>query len=191
MVQGLAEDDQVHALRFDRGIFQFAQTKLQVLQAVLLRLGRAESDDLFRVIDGDDFFAATREQFAQEPFTRAEIRDDQRRQNSQQQVAECLPRTARPIHAVEAPGDVVEISLRLLVAAGEDAFEIEPIGGVFTRFLRAAHGQVDEFTRHRVGILAPFVERPLTLAPRLEQTRFLEQPQMRRDARLPHPRYFL
>ena len=91
MVQGLAEDDQVNALRFDRGIFQIAEAKLQVLQAVLLRLGRAECDDPFRVIDGDNFFAASREQFAQEPLTRAEVSDDQRRQNSQQQVAECLP----------------------------------------------------------------------------------------------------
>src|SRR5437773_5056262 len=140
MMQGLAEDDQVNALRFDRGIFQIAQTKLQVLQAVLLRLGRAECDDLFRVIDGDDFFAAAREQFAQKPFTRAEINDGKRWQNSQQQVAEGLPRTARSINAVKAPGDVVEINLRLLVAAGEDAFEIELIGGVFWRFLRAAHG---------------------------------------------------
>src|SRR5436309_284354 len=179
MMQGLAEDDQVNALRFDRGIFQIAQTKFQVLQAVLLRLGRAECDDLFRVIDGDDFFAATREQFAQEPLTRAEVSDDQRRQNSQQQVAECLPRTAWPINAVEAPGDVVEISLRLLVAAGEDAFEIEPIGGVFTRFLRAAHGELDEFTRHRIRVLAPLVERSFPFAPSLPEVGRLEPPEAR------------
>jgi hypothetical protein len=49
IVRGLAEDDQVNPLRFDRGIFQIAQPKLQVLQAVLLRLGRAERDDSFRV----------------------------------------------------------------------------------------------------------------------------------------------
>src|SRR2546427_13045216 len=179
MMQGLAEDDQVNALRFDRGIFQIAQTKFQVLQAVLLRLGGAECDDLFRVIDGDDFFAAAREQFAQEPFTRAEISDDQRRQNSQQQVAECLPRTARPINAVKAPGNMVEINLRLLVAPSEDALEIELIGALLTRFLRAADGELDEFTRHSVGVLAPLVERPFPFAPRLEEAGVLQQAKVR------------
>src|SRR6185436_15960382 len=130
VVQGLAEDDQVNALRFDRRVFQVAQAKLQVLQSVLPRFGGAERDDLLRVIDRDDLFAATREQFAQEPFTRAQIHDDQRRQNAQQQMTECLPRTAWPITTVEAPGDVVEINLRLLVAAGQNASEIELIGGV-------------------------------------------------------------
>ena len=74
---------------------------------------------------------------------------------------------------------MVEISLRLLVAAGEDAFEIEPIGGVFTRFLRAAHGELDEFTRHRIGVLAPLVERPFPFAPRLQEAGALQQPKVR------------
>ena len=66
VMQRLAEDHQVHALRFNRRVLQVAQPELQVLQVVLLRLGRAERDDLLRIVHGDDLLAAARQQFAQQ-----------------------------------------------------------------------------------------------------------------------------
>ena len=148
-MQRLAQNHQVNAVRFNRRVLQIAQPEFQVLQPVLLRLGRAERHHLFRIVHGDDLFAAARQQFAQQAFAGAQVGHDQRRQNPQQQMPERLPRTARAIDAVEPPGDLVEINLRLLAAAGEDAFEIDLVAGVFGQFLRAANRQLNELTAPR------------------------------------------
>ena len=62
VVQCLAQNHEVHAVRLNRRALQVAQPEFQIFQAVLFRLGRAERDDFFRVVHGDDFFAAAREQ---------------------------------------------------------------------------------------------------------------------------------
>ena len=46
MMQRLAEDHQIHAVGLDRRVLQIAEPELQILQTVLLGLGRAERDDL-------------------------------------------------------------------------------------------------------------------------------------------------
>ena len=148
-MQRLAQNHQVNAVRVNRRVLQIAQPELQIFQAVLLRLGCAKRHHLLRVIHGDDLFAAARQQFAQQAFACAQISHDQRRQNPQQQMPERLPGPARPIDAVEAPGNLVEIDLRLLAAAGEDAFEIDLVAAVFGQFLRAANGQLNEFAAPR------------------------------------------
>ncbi len=117
-MQRLAEDDQIHAPGFDRRVLKIAQAELQVLQVVLLRLCRAERDDLLRVVHRNDLLAAARQQFAQQTFARAQIGDDQRRQDPQQQMPERLPGAARAIDAVKPPGDLVEINLRLFAPRG-------------------------------------------------------------------------
>src|SRR5271170_8039437 len=82
MVQRLAQNHEVNAVRVNRRVLQIAEPEFQIFQAVLFRLGRAERDDFFRVVHGDDFFRAARKQFAQQAFARAQIGDDERRQNS-------------------------------------------------------------------------------------------------------------
>jgi hypothetical protein len=103
VMQRLAQNHQVNAAASIGGFCRFAQAEFQILHFVFLRLGRAERHDFFRIVHGNDFFRAAREQFAQQTFARAQIGDDQRRQNSQQQMSERLPRPARPIDAVKAP----------------------------------------------------------------------------------------
>src|ERR1043166_177448 len=88
VMQRLAEDREIDAVRFDRRILQIAEPELEVLQIVFLRLGGAERDDFFRVIDGDDFLATPREQLAEQSLPCAEVRDGERRKNAQQQMAE-------------------------------------------------------------------------------------------------------
>src|SRR5438034_8135937 len=119
VMQSLTEDDEVNALRFDGRILQIAEAKFQVLQTVFLRLVCAEGDDLFRVIDRDDLFAAAREQFAQQTFAGTKVGHSQRRQDAQQQMTERLPGSARAVHTVETTGNLVEIHLRLFVPARE------------------------------------------------------------------------
>ena len=191
VMQSLTEDDEVNALRFDGRILQIAEAKFQVLQTVFLRLVCAEGDDLFRVIDRDDLFAAAREQFAQQTLAGTKVGHSQRRQDAQQQMTERLPGSARAVHTVETTGNLVEIHLRLFVPAREDPFEVELIGGVFVRFLRPAHGQPDEIARDIVGIVVELVKRAFAFSPRLQQAGVLQQTEVRRNARLPHPRDLL
>ena len=61
VMQGLAQEDKVHRLPFDGWVLQVTQTEFEVLQAVFLRLCRAESDDFFRIVDRNHFAAALRQ----------------------------------------------------------------------------------------------------------------------------------
>src|ERR1035437_9112564 len=169
VMQRLAQNHEVNAVRFNRRILQIALAEFKILQPVLFRLGRTEGDDFFRVVHGDDAFAAAREQFAQQTFARAEIGDDNGRKNPQQQMPERLPRATRPIDAVESPGNLVEKNLRLLFAAGEDAREIDLVAAVFGQLLRAADGELDEFAGYGIGLRVQPVKRPLAVAPRFDE----------------------
>ena len=184
VVQRLAQDDEVHARRFDGRIFQVAQAELEVLEPVLLRLLRAELDHLLRVVHGDDLGAAAREQLAQEPFAGTEIGHDDRRQDAQQQMPEGLPTAARSIAAVEAAGHLVEVDLRLLVPTGEDALEIQLIRLVLRQLLRAAQGELGELAHMGVGMNAQPIEGSLAFAPRLHEAGLGQQAKVRGDARL-------
>src|ERR1035437_797002 len=124
-MQGLAEDYQINALGVNRRVLQVAMPELQVLQAILLRLRRAERHYLLRIIDGDHPLASPGQQLAQESFAGAEVGHHQRRQYPHQQVAERLPGPARTINPVESPRDLVEIDLRLFASAVEYSFQVD------------------------------------------------------------------
>src|SRR4051794_15544560 len=110
-MQRLAEHSKVHGVGIDGRIFQIAQSKLQILNAIFFRFGFAETDNAFRIVDGDDLFRPAREQFAEQTFTGTEVGDDDGRNGAEEQLAERLPRTAWTIAAVETPGDLIEINL--------------------------------------------------------------------------------
>ena len=97
-------------------------------------------------------FGKAREQFAQQTLARAEVSDNQRRQNPEQQMSKRLPRAARSIDAVEPSGDLVEENLRLLLAAGKNAPEIDLVAAVFGQLLRAADGELGKFTGGAGGL---------------------------------------
>ena len=181
-MQRLAQNDQIDTLRIDRRILQIAQAKLQILQAVLLRLVRAEPDHLLRVVNGDHLLRAAGQQLTQQPLARTQIRHHQRRQNPEQQMTECLPRSSGAVTAIKSAGDLVKINLRLLVTAREDSFEVDLISAVFGHLFGPADRQLNEFLRHRIGISIQLVKCPLAIAPRLNQARLLQQAKMRRDA---------
>jgi hypothetical protein len=64
-------------------------------------------------------------------------------------MPERLPRAARPVNAVKASGDLVEINLRLFAAARDDALQINLVVRMFGKFLRAANRELDEFAARR------------------------------------------
>src|ERR1700679_2665706 len=103
-------------------------------------------------------------------------------------MPERLPRTARAVNPVEAPGDLVEINLCLFPAAGDDAFQVDLVMGVVGQFVRAANRELDEFASSAAGLRIQFVERPFAIAPRLDQIGIQQQTEMRRDPRLSAPR---
>src|SRR5436190_8206254 len=68
VMQRLAENNEIDALRRDRRCLQFAKPEFEIFQAVLFRFLRAESHHLLRIIDSDDMLGAASEQFAEQPF---------------------------------------------------------------------------------------------------------------------------
>ena len=66
MMKRLTENNQIGAVRIEGRVLEIAETKLKILEAVLLCLGRAERYDFFRIIDSDDAHATPGEQFAQQ-----------------------------------------------------------------------------------------------------------------------------
>ena len=136
--------DQINTVWLDRGVLEVAQPEFEIFQAVLFGLGRAEGDNFFRVIHRNDPFGPAGQQFAQQTFTGAQIGHHQRRQYSQQQMPEGLPRTARPVNTVETSRDLVKINLRLLAPARHHPLEVDLIVCVFRQFLGPANRELDE-----------------------------------------------
>ena len=106
-------------------------------------------------------------------------------------MSERLPRAPRSIAAIEPSRDLVEKDLRLVVAAVQNASEVSLVRAVFRQLARAADGKLDELRRQPVCGGLELVKRTLAFPPGLEQTRLLQQSQVRRDARLSHPRDLL
>src|SRR6202021_2709247 len=102
-------------------------------------------------------------------------------------MPERLPRAARAVNPVEAPGDLVEINLRLFPAAGDDAFQVDLVMGMVRQFVRAANRELDEFASGAAGLRIQFVERPFAVAPRLDQIGIQQQTEGCREARLAEP----
>ena len=92
MVQGLAEQGEVHAVGLDRRLFDFAEAIFEILEAVFLCQPRAELDHLFRVVDGDDFFGALGQELRQCALSGAEVGDDQRRHEGDEHVRDSCPK---------------------------------------------------------------------------------------------------
>src|SRR5205823_4922932 len=131
-------------------------------------------DDSLGIVHCDDFFGTASEKFAKQTFACAQIGDDDRRNNAQQHLAECLPGTAGAVTAVKAASDLVEIKLRLLGTAREDALEVYLVGTVFGNFFGGAVGDLDEFADEIVGSWIELVEGAFAFAARLDHLRILQ-----------------
>ena len=84
VMQRLAQNQQ--GLRFPASIGGFCRSpkpEFEIFQSVFPGLGRAKGHNLFGVVYGNHFFAAARQQFAQQPFPGTKIRDHQRRHDAQ------------------------------------------------------------------------------------------------------------
>ena len=67
-------------------------------------------------------------------------------------MPERLPRTARPVDPVKSARDLVEVHLRLLVAAIQYSPQVDLITPMLRQFLGRAIGQLNEFARRAVGL---------------------------------------
>ena len=75
VMERLAENDEVDGVGIDGWVFQIAKTEFEIFEAVPFCLFDAEGHHFFGVIDGDDFFGATGEQFGKEAFAGTEVSD--------------------------------------------------------------------------------------------------------------------
>jgi len=191
VVQGLAEDRQIHAGRRHGRVLEVSEAKFEVLHVVSPGFGRAEGDNLPGVVNRDDFAAAPGQQLAQQALARPQVRHHQRRQDAQQQVPESLPGTPRAIDPVEPPRHLVEINLRLRAPAGQDALQIDLVVRVPRQFPGAADRQLAELAGHGAGGRAQPVKGALAFPPGLHKAGILQQPQVGGNARLAHPGDFL
>lgn len=184
VMEGLAEDDDVDALRFDGGGLEVAESELQVPEAGLSGLGDAEGDDLLGVVDRDDPPAADGEQFTEQTLARAEIGDDDGREEAEEELAEGLPGASGPIAAVEATGNLVEKEARLVFALGEDAAEVGLVGLVFREFAGPAQPEFDLALEAGVTMPVQAVEGAFAFATGLDQAGIEEEGEVGGDAGL-------
>src|ERR1051325_6514516 len=106
-------------------------------------------------------------------------------------MPERLPRPPWPINPIKAPGNLVEIDLRLFAAPIENAFEVDLIARVLRQLIGPANRQLNELLRRSFRLRIESVEGPFPLPSRLHQLRVLQQAEVRGNARLPHPRDLL
>ena len=169
-------------------MLQVALPELEVGQAVSPRFGFTELDDLRRVIHRDDAFAFAREQLAQQPFARAEVRDNNLRHEPKQQLAKRLPRAARPVHAVEPAGDSVEINEVLIIAPLEYAIQVHEVGRVLRDFPCPGGRQLHQFAAVLAVVAGDAVVGVFAVTTRLNEASLLHLAKVHRYARLAHVR---
>ena len=83
VVERLAENREVDALRLDRRRLDVAQPVFEVGETVFTRQRRAELHHLFRVIDCDNVPSRARKQLRERAFAGAKVCNDHRRQQAQ------------------------------------------------------------------------------------------------------------
>ncbi len=112
----------------DGRVGQVAEAILEIGDAFLLRLGAAERDHLGGVVDGDDFFRAAGQELREPAFARAEVGDDDVRDELREQRADLGPGAAGAEAFAEAAGDAVEVFAGGGAALFQDEFEPGGIG---------------------------------------------------------------
>lgn len=191
VVEGLAEDDHIDAGGFEGWVLEVAEAEFEVVEAVFLGLAGAVGDHFFGVIDGDDAVAAAGEEFAEEAFAGAEVGDGDGGEDAEEEVAEGLPVAAGAVDAVEAAGDLVEIDAVLLLAALEDAAEVDGVGVDFGQFAGALDGELGQCVGGGGGIAAEAVVGAFAVAAGFEEGGFLELAEVGGDSGLAEAGDFL
>ena len=174
VMERLAEDREVHAVRLDGRRLDVAQAVFEVGETVLARQRRAELDHLFRVVHRDDLPGRAREELGERALARAEVGDDHRRQQPQEHVRHALPRPARAIAAAEFARQPVEIFPRPVLALAQDEPQRDAVRRAFGDLLRAGRDDLPQPRAGRVGGVVgrgqPVID-VLARAPVLHQTR--------------------
>jgi UDP-N-acetylglucosamine 4,6-dehydratase (inverting) len=169
-------------------ILDVAEAVFEIGKIVLLRELRAELHHLLGVVDRDDPFGRSGEELGERAFTGAEVGNDHRRQEPQKRVRQSLPRTAGHIGAAEFSGEAVEILGRLVLPLAQREGHVSL---VLHRFLQFAPRRFENGDRCRREILRCRVEDVFSNAAVIHQILTLELGELRRDARLREPEYFL
>ena len=102
-----------------------------------------------------------------------------------------LPRSTRPIAAVESAHHLIKIDLSLLLTASQHPTEVELISLVLGQLLSSLHRQPRELPDLHIRLWIEPIERPFPLPAGENQARLSQQAQMGRNARLPQTGNFL
>ena len=103
-MERLTEERQIYSPMIDRGIFNVAETILEISTTMFPSEVGPEFDHFFGVVDSDHLFRTSGEQLRQGAFARAQIRDHHRWQKSEQRVRQRLPGPPGNVGAPELTG---------------------------------------------------------------------------------------
>jgi hypothetical protein len=73
VMQGLAQNSQIHAVLRDRRIFNIAQPVFEIFEIMFSRKFRSELNHLGRIINGDDFPRVPGQQLGERSLARSQI----------------------------------------------------------------------------------------------------------------------
>src|SRR5213075_2515274 len=106
-------------------------------------------------------------------------------------MSERLPRTAGSVGAIESSCDLIEVKFSFVIPARKDALQIYLVAGEFIRLFGAFDGDVQNLAGRAIRLFSEFVEGAFSIAARLSQAGFAQQPEMRGNARLSKARDLL
>ena len=185
MVKSLTEDHQIDRSGLDRRVLQVPLTELQIGQTIQPGLLGTELDHFFGIIHSDHRAAAPCQQLGQKPLTGAQICHIDGWQHPEQQMTKRLPRSTRPIAAVESAHHLIKIDLSLLLTASQHPTQVELIPLVLRQLLGPLHRQPSELPHLDIRLWIQPIESPLPLPAGKDQACLSQQAQMGRNARLP------
>ena len=144
VVEGLAEDGEVHGGVGERDAFDVAEFIGEVGEAVFGGELGADFDHAGGVVDTPDLRGALGKELGDETFAGAEIGDRDRGREAQGEVADRFPRTAGAVGFAEAPGDQVEILFLSAPALLEDAVKVGSVVGEFGQGRDGGNGGAEQ-----------------------------------------------
>ena len=144
VMEGLAEDREVHRVVGERDTFDVAEFIGEVGEAVFGGELGADFDHTGGVVDAPDLRGALGEELGDEAFAGAEIGDRDRGREAQGEVADRFPRTPGAVGFAKAAGDQVEVLFLSTPALLEDAVKVGSVVGEFGQGSDGGNGGAEQ-----------------------------------------------
>ena len=144
VMEGLAEDGEVHGGVGERDAFDIAEFIGEVGEAVFGGELGADFDHAGGVVDTPDLRGALGEELGDETFAGAEIGDRDRGCEAQGEVADRFPRTPGAVGFAKAAGDQVEVLFLSTPALLEDAVKVGSVVGEFGQGSDGGNGGAEQ-----------------------------------------------